>query len=99
VFDCVDHTSIKQLDYWFDQICKHAGDPTIPKILVGSKSDLLEDPNIECVSEQSIQNIISEKDLNDFFNTSSLENYNVLKVFRELSELMFKHHQENVVII
>lgn len=99
VFDCVDRTSINHLDYWFNEIIKHAGDPTIPKILVGSKSDLLNNSNLECVSEETIEKIVHEKNLNDFYKTSALANNNVLNVFKRLSELMFKHHEKNIAYV
>ena len=95
VFDCVDESSISQLDYWYEAVVKHAGNPNIPKILVGSKSDLLNNPKAKSVSEEVIQNVINENKLDGFYKTSAMENYNVLNVFKDLSELMFKQHQYN----
>jgi small GTP-binding protein len=99
VFDSVDPTSIKELDYWYDAIMNHAGDTKIPILLVGSKSDLIEESNFKTVTEETIQQVIRKKKLNGFYRTSSLGNYNVLEVFRELSELMLRQHKENLAVI
>ncbi|MFX1343508.1 MAG: Rab family GTPase [Promethearchaeota archaeon] len=89
VFDLVNKYSFNQLDFWYEQIIEHTISSDIPIILVGSKRDLLEKtPTSEIVSDKLIQKFVREKQLDGFFRTSSLENYNVLEVFKELNNIM-----------
>ncbi|MFX1277198.1 MAG: Rab family GTPase [Promethearchaeota archaeon] len=89
VFDSINFTSFQQLDYWYQQIRDNALNPDIPIILVASKSDLLnKTPEWQQVKEDLIQDYIKKRDLNGFYKTSALENYNVLEVFKELTTLM-----------
>ncbi|MFX1238784.1 MAG: Rab family GTPase [Promethearchaeota archaeon] len=91
VFDSVSFLSFQQLDYWYEQVMQNSVDPNIPIILVGSKSDLLtKTPEWEQVSEEVIQEYIKERNIADFSRTSALENYNVLEVFKKLTNLMLK---------
>ncbi|MFX0082222.1 MAG: Rab family GTPase [Candidatus Hodarchaeota archaeon] len=91
VFDLVNNFSFNQLDFWYDQIIKYAVSREIPIILVGSKSDLLEKtPTSEIVDDNLINKYVKKKQLDGFYKTSSLENYNVLEVFKELNNIMLK---------
>ena len=91
VFDSINYSSFNELDFWYDQLITNAISSDIPIILVGSKSDLIEKANdSEIVNENLIHKYIEEKQLDSFFRTSSLENYNVLEVFKELNNLMLK---------
>ncbi|MFW9880544.1 MAG: Rab family GTPase [Candidatus Thorarchaeota archaeon] len=100
VFDLVNSFTFSQLDFWYEQIIKYAVNPDIPIILVGSKSDLLEKtPISEIVDDKSIYKYVKEKQLDGFYKTSSLENYNVLEVFKELNNIMLKKLQIPYVVI
>jgi small GTP-binding protein len=91
IFDLVNPFTFSQLDFWYDQIIKFAVNPDIPIILVGSKSDLLEKtPPSEIVQENLIHNYVREKKLDGFFRTSSLENSNVLEVFKKINDIMLR---------
>ncbi len=91
VFDSINYTSFEQLDYWYEQVRENAINPEIPIILVASKRDLLEKvPEWQHVKNEIIQEYIKEKDLDGFYRTSALENYNVLEVFKKLTDLMLK---------
>ncbi|MFX1311533.1 MAG: Rab family GTPase [Promethearchaeota archaeon] len=93
VFDSVNSSSFNQLDFWYEQLKKNALNPNIPIILVGSKSDLIDKtPVSEIVDDKRIHKYVEEKRLNSFYRTSSLENYNVLEVFKELNNFMLKKH-------
>ncbi|KKK44068.1 hypothetical protein LCGC14_1013220 [marine sediment metagenome] len=99
VFDSVNKPSFEQLDFWFEQLIKNTISPEIPIILVGSKSDLIKKtPKSEIVNDSVINDYVKEKQLEGFYNTSSLENYNVLKVFKELNNLMLKRQQIPYVV-
>jgi len=100
LFDSTRFSSFQQLEYWYDQIIEHVGDPSIPKILVASKSDLLsKTSNAEIVDSKEIEKFIVNKKINCFFRVSALENYNVLEVFKELTNLMLKKQNIDAKII
>jgi len=91
VFDLVNTFTFNQLDFWYEQLIKYAVSSDIPIILVGSKSDLIEKTTIsEIVDDKLIHKYVREKQLDGFYRTSSLENYNVLKVFKELNNIMLR---------
>ncbi|MFX1492708.1 MAG: Rab family GTPase [Promethearchaeota archaeon] len=100
VFDLINKKTFNQLDYWYNQLIEHANGYYIPKILVGSKFDLVE--NIlkeERVEDKEINQFIKEKRLDGFYKTSALKNYNVVEVFKELSNLMLKKQNSNFVVL
>jgi len=99
VFDLTNKDSFEQLDFWYDQILEYANGLNLPKLLVGSKSDLISSSAIEnLVPEEKILDFIQEKNINGFFKTSSLQNQNVLTVFKELNNLMLNHQKTQYVV-
>jgi len=100
VFDSVSYPSFQQLEYWYEQLKQNTIDNKIPIIVVGSKSDLLENtPKLEHVNMDLINDFIKERNLSGFYRTSSLENYNVLEVFKELTNLMLKSSKFPATVI
>ena len=100
VFDLINYSSFKQLDFWYDNLIKYAVDSQIPIILVGSKSDLLDKTaNTEIIPDDIILDYLDKKHLDGFYKTSALENYNVLKVFKELNNLMFKKQNKPYIVL
>lgn len=91
VFDLLNKESLNHLNFWYDELVNNANGLNIPKILVGSKSDLLStsDKN-ESVDKQAILDFINTKNLDKYYPTSALENYNVVKVFKKLNNLMLR---------
>ena len=99
VFDLTNKDSFNKLDFWYNQVLEHANGLNIPKLLVGSKHDLVSSTMIEnLVTEEEIQNFMQDKNMDGFFKTSALQNHNVLKVFKELSNLMLKQHNCKFVV-
>jgi small GTP-binding protein len=99
VFDLTNENSFKQLDFWYDQVLEHANGLNIPKLLVGSKSDIISSTPIQdLVPKENILKFIQVKNMDGFFKTSALQNQNVLAVFKELNNLMLKHHQTEYVV-
>jgi len=99
VFDSVNKTSFNKLDFWHGQLTENAIDSKIPIILVGSKSDLIENtPEADIISDEKIHRYIEERQLDGFYRTSSLENFNVLNVFKELNNTMLKKKQLPYVV-
>ncbi|MFX0186877.1 MAG: Rab family GTPase [Candidatus Hodarchaeota archaeon] len=99
LFDSVNFSSFQQLDFWYDKLIENS-EKSIPKILVGSKRDLLKKtPKAESVRQDLIEDYVKEKQLDGFLRTSALENYNILEVFKELTNLMLKRHQVDAAVI
>ena len=94
VFDSVNYSSFNQLDFWYNTIIENAVDEKIPIFLVGSKSDL-----IDKTSDSEIVNFLKNRNLNGFYRTSALENYNVLEVFKKLNNLMLKKQHISYVVV
>ena len=64
------------------------------------KSDLLDKTNLtEVITEDIILNYVEKKQLDGFYKTSALENHNVLKVFKELNNFMFKKQDKPYIVI
>ncbi|MFX1409786.1 MAG: Rab family GTPase [Promethearchaeota archaeon] len=100
VFDLVNYNSFEQLDFWYNNLTNYAVDSRIPIILVGSKSDLLnKTANKEIISNELIIDYIEKNQIDRFYHTSALENYNVLNVFKELNNLMFKKKDKPYIVI
>lgn len=99
VFDLTSKNSFEQLDFWYDQVLEHANGLNLPKLLIGSKSDLISSSAIEdLVPEEKILDFIQEKNINGFFKTSALQNQNVVTVFKELNNLMLKNQKTQYVV-
>jgi len=100
VFDSLSFSSFQQLDEWYHKLIENVEDPNIPKIVVGSKSDLLKDAhNAEIVNQDIIDDFIRLRTLDGFFRTSALENYNILMVFKELINLMLKQKKKELILV
>ncbi|MBY8987186.1 MAG: GTP-binding protein [Candidatus Lokiarchaeota archaeon] len=99
VFDLTSKNSFEQLEFWYNQVLEHANGLNLPKLLIGSKSDLISSTIIEnLVTEEEIRDFILEKNMDGFFKTSALQNQNVLTVFKELNNLMLKHQNTQYVV-
>lgn len=99
VFDLTNPISFEQLKFWYDQLLEHAEGSKIPKILVGSKSDLLDSsPRDKIIQEEVIKDYVKEKELDGFFKTSALKNRNVLEVFKELNNMMLRYSNTSYVV-
>lgn len=100
VFDLTNPISFEQLKFWYDQLLEHGKGLKIPKILVGSKSDLLDSsPRDKIIQEEVIKDFVKEKELDGFFKTSALKNRNVLEVFKELNNMMLRSHSTSYVVL
>ena len=98
IFDSVSFTSFDKLDYWWSKLIENTH--SIPKILVGSKSDLLDKtPQNEIVSKNAINQYLEERNLDGYFLTSALENHNVLEVFKKLTKLMLNRHKIEAIMV
>ena len=99
VFNLISPESFEYLDFWYDQLIQQVKGSNIPKILVGSKKDLIETtPKEKLVDETRIQTFLKEKNLIGYYKTSALENYNVIHVFKDLNNLMLKNNQSKYLV-
>ncbi|MFW9950718.1 MAG: Rab family GTPase [Candidatus Thorarchaeota archaeon] len=90
-FDLTNEDSLEMLNYWFDLLMNHTNGAEIPKVLVGSKSDLLSEiPESKQIKKSNINKFLKDKELDAYYWTSALKNYNVIAVFKELNNLMLK---------
>lgn len=102
IFDSVSFTSFDKLDYWYEKLMENTQNTqwSIPIILVGSKSDLLDKtPQNEIVSNNLINQYVEMRNLNGYYLTSALDNYNVLEVFKELTKLILKRHKIEAIMV
>ena len=79
VFDLSDINTFENVKIWLEEI-KLYTEFDIPKLLIGSKTDLARE-----VSDKEIQEFIHEYDLN-YVEISSKNNVNISKVFDEISK-------------
>jgi len=99
IFDLTNPISFEQLKFWHNQLLEHAEGSKIPKILVGSKSDLLDSyPRDKIIQEEVIKGFVKEKELDGFFKTSALKNHNVLEVFKELNNMILRYNNTSYVV-
>jgi len=97
VFNLISPETFEYLDFWYEQLTQQIKDSSIPKILVGSKNDLVETVSKESLVDKTlIQAFLKKKELTGYYKTSSLENYNVVDVFKELNNLMLKIITQNI---
>ena len=98
IFDSVSFTSFDKLDFWYEKLIENT--QSIPIMLVGSKSDLLDKtPQNEIVSKDAIKQFLEERKLDGYFLTSALENHNVLEVFKKLTKLMLERHRIEAIMV
>ena len=99
LFDSVSFSSFQQLDFWYNNL-KENVENSIPIILIGSKSDLLDKtPEAEIVSQYLIDDYLKEKHLDAFYRTSALENYNVLDAFKSLTNKMLEKRNVDALVL
>ena len=90
-FDLTNEDTLEKLNYWHKLLISYTNGIEVPKILVGTKSDLLSEiPENQHIKKGKINAILEEKELDAYFATSSLKNYNVVAVFKQLNNLMLE---------
>jgi Ras-related protein Rab-2A len=86
VFDESRFITFKNLDDWITLIKKDL-DPSVPVILVSTKSDLVDRPQI---SEESINELLTRYKLKAYFRTSAKTGNNINEIFQTLADLIEK---------
>ncbi|MFX0080830.1 MAG: Rab family GTPase [Candidatus Hodarchaeota archaeon] len=84
VFSLVDLQTLLRLDWWYERLGEYNHAET-PRIFIGAKNDLVGNvDNKTRVDKLVIDRFMKRHDESDFFKTSSKENYNIKKIFKEL---------------
>jgi small GTP-binding protein len=93
VFDLSKMETLVKLDWWMEQLEEHDL-LNRPKILIGTKIDLISSTN----KKHKIDNLVIEQFLKkhnekDFVKTSSKENINILLSFKEMTRKILEAHR------
>ncbi|MFX1575429.1 MAG: Rab family GTPase [Promethearchaeota archaeon] len=92
VFDLIDIETLTRLDWWYDQLIVYNLQDH-PKILIGTKLDLVENVDKKHkIDELIIEQFLKSHDEKDFIKTSSKENTNILKSFKNLLKKVLDAH-------
>lgn len=83
------NSTLLDLDWWYDHLFKQNQSKT-PKLLIGCKSDLVK--NLKKVDELVIERFRSQHDNVEFFKSSAKKNYNVKKIFVEMTKNILDTH-------
>lgn len=92
VFDLLNLESLTRLDWWYDNL-KDYNLQDRPKILVGTKHDLVQGDNKKYkVDKYIIDQFLQNHNEKDFVKTSSKENQNILYSFKEMTKKIMQSH-------
>jgi len=93
VFDLLNMESLIKLDWWYDNLINFNVQDR-PKILVGTKYDLVQGVNEKYkVDKYIIEQFLQNHNEKDFVKTSSKENTNILYCFKEMTKkIMISHN-------
>lgn len=84
VFDLVNIQTLLRLDWWYEKLGEYNQGLT-PRMCIGTKSDLVKTADEKTkVEELAIKRFMERHKENDFYQTSSKENYNIELIFKEL---------------
>jgi len=84
VFDLIDLQTLLRLDWWYERLTDYSHAHT-PRVCIGAKNDLVKTANEKSkVDDLVIKRFMERHEENDFYKTSSKENYNIEVIFKEL---------------
>ena len=92
VFDLLKMETLIKLDWWYDNLIEYNLHDR-PKVLIGTKLDLVQKNKKHKVDELTIENFLDKHDEKDFLKTSSKENTNILHSFREMTKKILDSHE------
>ena len=93
VFELINLQSLLDLDWWYNRLAeKNIID--IPKIILGTKHDLVDKTNQKKkIDDLIIEQFLKRHNETDFIKTSSKENFNIIVSFKELVEKILEQNQ------
>ncbi len=92
VFDLLKMDTLIKLDWWYDNLIERNLHDR-PKVLIGTKLDLVQKNKKHKVDELTIENFLDKHDEKDFLKTSSKENTNILHSFKEMTKKIMDSHE------
>jgi len=92
IFELIRLETLIKLDWWYDQLKEHNLQER-PKILVGTKLDLVESATKkQKIDELIIERFLAKHNEKDFIKTSAKENINILQSFKEMTKKILESH-------
>ena len=92
VFDLLQMESLIKLDWWYENLIQYNLQDR-PKLLVGTKNDLTQgDESKYKIDEYIIKQFLQNHNEKDFIKTSSKENSNILRSFKEMTKKIMDYH-------
>ena len=89
IFSVVDMQTLIGLDWWYKHLFNHNHRET-PRILIGSKQDLVGNKAKSPVDDLVIKRFMDRHKETNFERTSSKDNVNITKIFRDMAERLLK---------
>jgi small GTP-binding protein len=84
VFNLIDLQTLLRLDWWYEKLTDYNHWNT-PRMCVGAKNDLVKTADEKArVDDLVIKRFMERHEENDFYKTSSKDNYNIELIFKEL---------------
>ncbi len=92
VFDLTNMETLTRLNWWYEQLILHNLQER-PKILIGTKTDLVQSTDKkQKVDQLIIEQFLTTYDEKDYVKTSSKENINILQSFKEITIKILDSH-------
>ena len=82
IFSMIRMATLINLNWWNKQL-KKFGQKDTPKILIGAKSDLIEEESKNFVNDLVIKRFMKRQNLELYYKTSAKENENIKLIFKE----------------
>ncbi|MFX0155771.1 MAG: Rab family GTPase [Candidatus Hodarchaeota archaeon] len=92
VFELVNIESLTRLDWWYEKLIAHNLHER-PKILIGTKLDLIQNNKKKSkIDRLIIEQFLANHNEQDYVQTSSKENVNILHSFKEMTKKILDSH-------
>jgi len=93
VFSLIDLQTLLRLDWWYERLGEYNHAET-PRIFIGAKNDLVENVDDKTrVDKLVIDRFMKRHAESDFYKTSSKENFNIKKIFKELVDKVLEKNK------
>ena len=94
VFSLVNLQTLINLDWWYDKLDENSNNLTTSKMIIGTKSDLVNEESEKYqVDNLIIKQFIKKHNEHEFFKTSSKEGYNIKQCFSELVKRILEQNK------